>query len=201
MVTPCSCAGSMAWAHHACIQRWIDEKHDSTCEVCKAPFRGGFRAPPPRPPPAPLVASLQTDNADNRIILLADPETGAIVARVVVPPGGEPGEGEGWRGEEEEEAGEEARCCGSTLCSVAIVALVLVCLLGAFSFSAAAQEGEGGAAAGAGAWLVRVVLLTAWVCLRTMQRPVRRPRRQVVDLDEVRQRYADLEAGVPQPRQ
>lgn len=31
--------------------------------------------------------------------------------------------------------------------------------------------GEGGAAAGAGAWLVRVVLLTAWVCLRTMQRP------------------------------
>lgn len=26
-------ASYLQWAHHACIQRWIDEKHDKQCEV------------------------------------------------------------------------------------------------------------------------------------------------------------------------
>jgi hypothetical protein len=43
--------------HHACLQRWIDERdlpRDSagqalTCEVCKQPYKDGYRPPPPRP--------------------------------------------------------------------------------------------------------------------------------------------------------
>lgn len=200
---PCSCSGSMAWAHHACIQRWINEKHDRTCEICKQQFRGDYAEPPPRPQPAPLVAQLQIDNADNRIVLLSDPETGAIVARVVMPPGADLAgeeELEGWRqaalASAEEEQAQRRRCgpCGS----VALVALLLLCVLAGFTWLSAAATEEGGEAGpGAGAWLVRIMLLATWVSLR-MVRPGVPGRRQVaMDYDGTRQvHYLDLEAGL-----
>lgn len=49
---PCSCSGSMSCAHPACIQQWINEKGDMRCEICKQPYTGDFRQPPPQPPPA-----------------------------------------------------------------------------------------------------------------------------------------------------
>ncbi|RZB89265.1 hypothetical protein D0Y65_028222 [Glycine soja] len=34
METPCSCCGSLKYAHRRCIQRWCNEKGDTTCEIC-----------------------------------------------------------------------------------------------------------------------------------------------------------------------
>ncbi|KAK8692961.1 hypothetical protein V6N13_070562 [Hibiscus sabdariffa] len=35
---PCSCSGSLKFAHRKCIQRWCDEKGDITCEICHQYF-------------------------------------------------------------------------------------------------------------------------------------------------------------------
>ncbi|XP_022641441.1 uncharacterized protein LOC106771326 isoform X2 [Vigna radiata var. radiata] len=47
METPCSCCGSLKYAHRRCIQRWCNEKGDTTCEICHQQFRPGYTAPPP----------------------------------------------------------------------------------------------------------------------------------------------------------
>lgn len=99
--------------------------------------------------PACLPAPAQTDMNDNRIVLLADPETGQIVARMVVPPGGELTEAgrqsmERWQrlaaaaAEAEEEAAEE-RPCGPGV-SLAIIVLLLLFMLGTLSWIVA-EEG------------------------------------------------------------
>lgn len=208
---PCSCSGSMAWAHHACIQRWIDEKHDKQCEVCKQQFRGAYRDPPPRPRPAPLVAQLQVDNADNRIVLLADPDSGAIVARVVVPPGGElPEDGFPWvvqagaagtaaaaRDDDDEDYDDEED--GGRGCSPMIGLLVVACMLGGLAWLASSSEAgsPGAEGAQAGAWFVRVMLLTLWVYLRSM-RPSGPRRLHHAELERRRRllAFTDLEAGL-----
>ncbi|KAL4443469.1 hypothetical protein ABPG75_011206 [Micractinium tetrahymenae] len=212
---PCSCSGSMAWAHHACIQRWIDEKHDKQCEVCKQQFRGTYRDPPPRPRPAPLVAQLQVDNADNRIVLLADPDSGAIVARVVVPPGGElPEDGFPWvvtagaagtaaaaaaATDDDDEDDEEEGGGSGGACSPLLWLLLFACMLGGFAWLASSSEaGSPGAdGAQAGAWFVRVMLLTLWIYLRSM-RPSAPRRLHHAELERRRRvlAFADLEAGL-----
>ncbi|KAJ0038581.1 hypothetical protein Pint_22210 [Pistacia integerrima] len=35
METPCSCCGSLKYAHRRCVQRWCNEKGDTTCEICQ----------------------------------------------------------------------------------------------------------------------------------------------------------------------
>ncbi|XP_031285270.1 uncharacterized protein LOC116143959 [Pistacia vera] len=47
METPCSCCGSLKYAHRRCVQRWCNEKGDTTCEICHQQFRPGYTAPPP----------------------------------------------------------------------------------------------------------------------------------------------------------
>ncbi|OIW06967.1 hypothetical protein TanjilG_18355 [Lupinus angustifolius] len=47
METPCSCCGSLKYAHRKCIQRWCNEKGDTTCEICHQQFKPGYTAPPP----------------------------------------------------------------------------------------------------------------------------------------------------------
>ncbi|KAF3432230.1 hypothetical protein FNV43_RR26969 [Rhamnella rubrinervis] len=47
METPCSCCGSLKYAHRRCVQRWCNEKGDTTCEICHQPFKPGYTAPPP----------------------------------------------------------------------------------------------------------------------------------------------------------
>ncbi|XP_059445613.1 uncharacterized protein LOC132177356 [Corylus avellana] len=47
METPCSCCGSLKYAHRKCVQRWCDEKGDTTCEICHQQFNPGYTAPPP----------------------------------------------------------------------------------------------------------------------------------------------------------
>ncbi|KAI3817250.1 hypothetical protein L1987_11039 [Smallanthus sonchifolius] len=47
METPCSCCGSLKYAHRRCVQRWCNEKGDIICEICHQQFRPGYTAPPP----------------------------------------------------------------------------------------------------------------------------------------------------------
>ncbi|KAK4423488.1 hypothetical protein Salat_1931600 [Sesamum alatum] len=47
MESPCSCSGSLKYAHRKCIQRWCNEKGDTTCEICHQQFKPGYTAPPP----------------------------------------------------------------------------------------------------------------------------------------------------------
>ncbi|CAL5419308.1 unnamed protein product [Camellia sinensis] len=47
METPCSCCGSLKYAHRRCIQRWCNEKGDTVCEICQQPYKPGYTAPPP----------------------------------------------------------------------------------------------------------------------------------------------------------
>ena len=195
--------------------------------MCGQPFRGAFRDPPPRPPPAAaLVASLHVDNTDQRTMLLADPVTGEVVARVAIPAGAEDLSGDEmlqqWRREVADGGGEgadeeERGSCGPAG-SMACMALLIICLMGGFAWmSSAAGDGEPplwspGSAAGrcaldggwqrvlhafgcawgycmaslsnsallrcagsgeeevfAGAWLIRIMLLFAWIFLRSVR--------------------------------
>lgn len=44
--TPCSCTGSLKYAHRKCVQRWCNEKGDTICEICRKSYEGGYTAPP-----------------------------------------------------------------------------------------------------------------------------------------------------------
>ncbi|KAB2609372.1 hypothetical protein D8674_012540 [Pyrus ussuriensis x Pyrus communis] len=46
---PCSCSGSLKFAHRKCVQRWCNEKGDIICEICHQPYQHGYTAPPPPP--------------------------------------------------------------------------------------------------------------------------------------------------------
>ncbi|CAN8266978.1 unnamed protein product [Cochlearia groenlandica] len=47
METPCSCSGSLKYAHRRCVQRWCNEKGDTICEICHQEFKPGYTAPAP----------------------------------------------------------------------------------------------------------------------------------------------------------
>lgn len=47
MEAPCSCSGSLKYAHRRCVQKWCNEKGDTMCEICHQPFKPGYTAPPP----------------------------------------------------------------------------------------------------------------------------------------------------------
>ncbi|KAE8727081.1 RING/FYVE/PHD zinc finger superfamily protein isoform 3 [Hibiscus syriacus] len=55
--TPCSCNGSLKFAHRKCIQRWCNEKGDIICEICHQSYEPGYIVPPP-PPPQPEVTTI-----------------------------------------------------------------------------------------------------------------------------------------------
>lgn len=44
--TPCSCSGSLKFAHRECVQRWCNEKGDIICEICHQPYQPNYTAPP-----------------------------------------------------------------------------------------------------------------------------------------------------------
>ncbi|CAL4962029.1 unnamed protein product [Urochloa decumbens] len=45
MDTPCSCKGSLKYAHHRCVQRWCNEKGDTICEICLQQLTPNYTAP------------------------------------------------------------------------------------------------------------------------------------------------------------
>ncbi|KAG8370609.1 hypothetical protein BUALT_Bualt13G0001200 [Buddleja alternifolia] len=42
---PCACSGSVKFAHRDCIQRWCNEKGNTTCEICLQKFEPGYTFP------------------------------------------------------------------------------------------------------------------------------------------------------------
>ncbi|CAN1353028.1 E3 ubiquitin-protein ligase MARCHF2 [Linum perenne] len=40
---PCSCSGTVKYAHRDCIQRWCDEKGNTICEICLQKYEPGYR--------------------------------------------------------------------------------------------------------------------------------------------------------------
>lgn len=42
---PCSCSGTVKFAHRECIQRWCDEKGNTICEICLQKFEPGYTIP------------------------------------------------------------------------------------------------------------------------------------------------------------
>ncbi|KFK42617.1 ring fyve phd zinc finger-containing protein [Arabis alpina] len=39
---PCSCSGTIKFAHRDCIQRWCDEKGNTNCEICLQDYKPGY---------------------------------------------------------------------------------------------------------------------------------------------------------------
>ncbi|XP_047152840.1 E3 ubiquitin-protein ligase MARCHF6-like [Vigna umbellata] len=46
MDAPCSCCGTLKYAHQNCVQRWCNEKGDTTCEICQQQLKPGYTVPP-----------------------------------------------------------------------------------------------------------------------------------------------------------
>ncbi|XP_052202546.1 uncharacterized protein LOC127808173 [Diospyros lotus] len=46
---PCACSGTVKFAHRDCIQRWCNEKGNTTCEICLQKFEPGYTSPPQKP--------------------------------------------------------------------------------------------------------------------------------------------------------
>uniref|UniRef100_A0A6N2M0B6 RING-CH-type domain-containing protein n=1 Tax=Salix viminalis TaxID=40686 RepID=A0A6N2M0B6_SALVM len=46
MEAPCSCNGTLKFAHRKCIQRWCNKKGDITCEICNQIFSPNYSLPP-----------------------------------------------------------------------------------------------------------------------------------------------------------
>ncbi|KAF7804916.1 E3 ubiquitin-protein ligase MARCH7-like [Senna tora] len=47
---PCACSGTVKFAHRDCIQRWCNEKGNTTCEICLQQYEPGYTAPPKKFP-------------------------------------------------------------------------------------------------------------------------------------------------------
>ncbi|OIW13415.1 hypothetical protein TanjilG_33064 [Lupinus angustifolius] len=45
MEAPCSCSGTIKFAHRDCIQRWCNEKGNTICEICLQEYGPGYTAP------------------------------------------------------------------------------------------------------------------------------------------------------------
>ncbi|KAG2697628.1 hypothetical protein I3843_07G114900 [Carya illinoinensis] len=41
---PCACSGTVKFAHRDCIQRWCNEKGNTTCEICLQQYEPGYTA-------------------------------------------------------------------------------------------------------------------------------------------------------------
>ncbi|KAK3119214.1 hypothetical protein QOZ80_9BG0715930 [Eleusine coracana subsp. coracana] len=72
---PCACSGSLKYAHRACVQRWCNEKGDTTCEICHQEYKPGYTAPPRIQPDETAI-----DISDELIMNLRDPRILAVAA-------------------------------------------------------------------------------------------------------------------------
>ncbi|KAL0721235.1 hypothetical protein Bca4012_035834 [Brassica carinata] len=77
--SPCSCSGSLKYAHRKCVQRWCNEKGDTICEICHKPYQPGYTAPPP-PPADDTVIDIGEDWANGVPLDFNDPRIFAMAA-------------------------------------------------------------------------------------------------------------------------
>ncbi|KAF8720060.1 hypothetical protein HU200_024832 [Digitaria exilis] len=61
MESPCSCSGSLKYAHRGCVQRWCDEKGSTFCEICLQNFQPGYTMPPKKTPIVEITISEHED--------------------------------------------------------------------------------------------------------------------------------------------
>lgn len=79
MEIPCACSGSMKYAHRKCVQRWCNEKGDTTCEICQQTYKPGYTAPQ-RPHSGGIAIDIsgnwgsQLDLNDPRLLAMAAAE-------------------------------------------------------------------------------------------------------------------------------
>lgn len=111
MDQPCSCSGTMKHTHHECLQRWIQEKGDKICEICKRPFSGEYEEPT-----TPGLRPEHITVWGQDFLVMTDPETGAIRAQRL----------QGFN--EEDDGNEDDRLhTGTAWCFTAV--LLVLCLL------------------------------------------------------------------------
>ncbi|OIW16941.1 hypothetical protein TanjilG_08524 [Lupinus angustifolius] len=81
--SPCTCRGSLKYAHRKCVQHWCNEKGDITCEICHKPYQPGYTAPPPCPRPEETtidigggwrISGTPLDFHDPRLLAIAEAE-------------------------------------------------------------------------------------------------------------------------------
>ncbi|XP_059655848.1 uncharacterized protein LOC132302876 [Cornus florida] len=79
--TPCSCSGSLKYAHRKCVQHWCNEKGDITCEICHTLYQPGYTAPPPRAEETAIdigggwtISGTPLDLHDPRVMAMAEAE-------------------------------------------------------------------------------------------------------------------------------
>ncbi|KAE9607367.1 hypothetical protein Lal_00026645 [Lupinus albus] len=81
--SPCTCRGSLKYAHRKCVQHWCNEKGDITCEICHKPYQPGYTAPPPCPRPEETtidigggwrISGTPLDLHDPRLLAIAEAE-------------------------------------------------------------------------------------------------------------------------------
>ncbi|XP_010458939.1 PREDICTED: uncharacterized protein LOC104740106 [Camelina sativa] len=77
--SPCSCSGSLKYAHRKCVQRWCNEKGDITCEICHKSYQPGYTAPPPSPADDTVI-DIGEDWANGVPLDLNDPRIFAMAA-------------------------------------------------------------------------------------------------------------------------
>ncbi|XP_042475633.1 E3 ubiquitin-protein ligase MARCHF7 [Macadamia integrifolia] len=56
---PCACSGTVKFAHRECVQRWCNEKGDTTCEICLQKFEPDYTAPPKKAEQVDVVMTIR----------------------------------------------------------------------------------------------------------------------------------------------
>ncbi|KAM3252534.1 putative E3 ubiquitin ligase SUD1 [Capsicum annuum] len=63
MEVPCSCRGTLKYAHRKCVQRWCNEKGDTICEICRQNFKPDYTAP------VPLFGRFPVNTSNERLLI------------------------------------------------------------------------------------------------------------------------------------
>ncbi|KAG2320294.1 hypothetical protein Bca52824_013507 [Brassica carinata] len=71
---PCSCSGTLKFAHRDCIQRWCDEKGNTICEICLQEYKPGYTttSKPSRLVEASITIRVRRQNGGRRNRRLVD---------------------------------------------------------------------------------------------------------------------------------
>lgn len=78
--SPCACNGSLKFVHRRCVQRWCNEKGNTTCEICHKPYEPNYTVPQPPPEEIAIdisgwtVSNTSFDLHDARIFAMAEAE-------------------------------------------------------------------------------------------------------------------------------
>ncbi|XP_073149983.1 uncharacterized protein [Henckelia pumila] len=63
---PCACSGTVKFAHRDCIQRWCNEKGNTTCEICLEKFEPGYTSPPQKTQLNDTIVTIRVSLEDSR---------------------------------------------------------------------------------------------------------------------------------------